>query len=545
MTTPVQAPAAEHARSSSSQPYKAVAIALSLAAVSFVLWQAIVNFGMVQFIGLDGGLTLNTGWQMKLGYKPYSELVSGFPPLYLMGIGCGFALWGATWVAAVKVTALFAVIAFLAHFFLIVRLKVPWYLALAIAGSAQWIALVTISFWWYNQPSSIAAALFITAAMGFAIDSKSAASSIAVALTGALLMLAKLNDAVAALGTVSLVMVALGPRRGRFIGAMAAAVLVAAAVMLLCRADLREFVHCCYATSVARAHDGSSTVYRLQTDWDSTGVAIASGACVAILLVAGAVVLLPPSRAKRVDATLVLLALCGLATTLICIITNRDLKASDMTPSFAAVSLLVALGSTRLWAMRKAAMALTACMAVCLALAVYETGRLGFERYRILAGHGYYNDEESTLKEIEDPGVFQGLESGPRLPATMFDLTRLVDRFRRQDPHVTINLGPRLDFGYPMLNLPPPKRVPIFWEGFRASEFQTEILKHPSDVFIFNIFQWDEHRAWGDAPFFPEAASEMIDSSYLRVSTPRFIVFMREDKFSALAADLKAQPGSE
>ena len=513
---------------SGAPPTRLIVIAIALIVVCTTLWIMIGNLGMVQIIGLDQGITINVGWEMHLGYRPYAELVSGFPPLYLFGIGAAFKLWGVTWAAAVNITALFALLALCLHFWLIVQLGVEWYFALAIAATVQCVAFVPISFWWYNQPSSVAAALFITAAMGYVMRPGSTVSVIGLVITGALLALSKLNDCGMGFGAAALIILTLGPSRKRFMLILLAAILLAVAIMFLGQVDFQEFVRCCYSAVVGRAH----TLKHKGIEWDSTTMQITTVTAMALLLVSTGLLFSQGWRFARTDLTLLLLALSGVATSFIAVYTNREDISGDLAPALTSIGLFIFLRKKYpARNMQRIGIGIKLATALTFITLTFEAGHIGIERSTSIAD--LIRDETPTLSQhLAGGGMLEGMLVNQRALSDINELGGLVTHLKMIKPNITIYLGPRLDFAYAELGLRPPPSVPIIWEGFEDEMFSTAAMNGKIDVFIFRTYM-SLDKLWIEDVFVPHRIHAMLEKDYVRQDTDQLVYFVRRDEVEA------------
>src|SRR5882724_8735100 len=83
------------------------------AALALLLAFCIIHFGMIHFAGYDGSILINTAWQLHLKYKPYTDIVTGWPPILLVGSQIAFNIWGVQWQSLVMAAAFFSAITFL------------------------------------------------------------------------------------------------------------------------------------------------------------------------------------------------------------------------------------------------------------------------------------------------------------------------------------------------------------------------------------------------------------------------------------------------
>jgi len=164
-------------------------------ALAAVLAASILHFGDVQFGGYDGSIVINHAWQLHLGYQPYVDVVTGVPPVFLIGSGLAFDLWGVRWHALVLVAAFFSAATFLLQVALLRRLNFGTGWSLLLPFAIQSMTMVPVAWWWYNQVTAVLNCLFLSAALLLYQRPQSMFSQTALIVSTTLLSLAKPNVA--------------------------------------------------------------------------------------------------------------------------------------------------------------------------------------------------------------------------------------------------------------------------------------------------------------------------------------------------------------
>jgi hypothetical protein len=172
------------------------AVMMAGGAACLAIWHW--HFGFIQFGGMDGGVLINGAWQQYLGRTAYRDFSTGVPPLHLMLAGDAFKLLGPSWASLTALTACFSA----ASFSLCVLLA-SWcggepLEAGLLALVVQAVTFMRISWWWYDEVTSVVAAMFVLScgsliASAAPIPSRRRLSCFA--LSSGLLLLSKPNTA--------------------------------------------------------------------------------------------------------------------------------------------------------------------------------------------------------------------------------------------------------------------------------------------------------------------------------------------------------------
>ena len=496
------------------------------AASAGLLFVAINLFGMRQFPGEDGGVTMNVAWQLWLHREPYADVVAAFPPLFLLGARGAFSLFGQTWQALVLCTATYAAVTFVLQVLLLRRLGVSRSSALLIALGVQAMTTVPASFWWYNQVTAVAACLFATSALLLYERPDDRVARAALGFTTAALLLAKPNIAVPLLlGAFVALLVARATRRSALV-ALGGGLLVAAFAFVVVLGATPAAYARALADAGGRATDSDSWMRfafehnAVEASW-TFALLIPVAAALAIAWAAGLV--------RRHEALLLgtaaIVSLIGIAT-------NNDYNAVDLALAVAMALTVVGVSARAAPAMAgpaRRARVLGAVAAVA-AVAIIITGVVsGQDRDRIAAAsHGVYY-EDIPLTPFPDElrvAAFVGLHTGPRLIEVSRDLIGVAERIHadRGDFEPNIYFGPRLQWAYPALRERPAIGIPVYWEPFQMpSARSTEMVERFSEANIdYAIFLRNDYT------FLPVKMIALLEREYLRSdATPTLTVWHR------------------
>ncbi len=143
-----------------------VAAASLLASCLFFI-AFIVHFGRMQFGAYDYNVLVEIGWRQIQGQRPYVDFLTTTPPLFNLGIYAAYRLLGVSWDAGLYLAAVFSCSTFLCSFALLRRLSMPPSLSLLTAFAIEGVAMMPLDFWWYNNITTMLAAVFFLAALAY------------------------------------------------------------------------------------------------------------------------------------------------------------------------------------------------------------------------------------------------------------------------------------------------------------------------------------------------------------------------------------------
>ena len=128
---------------------------------AFLTAAAIFKLGMIQFGGFDHSALIDMGWRIHLGQKPFRDFPCTMPPLFYLGAGWAFDVFGVSWRSLVVLTSVFSLATFLWSYFLLERILGDRFGAWLFSLMIQACTTVVVSYWWYNPVTTVVAVLCI------------------------------------------------------------------------------------------------------------------------------------------------------------------------------------------------------------------------------------------------------------------------------------------------------------------------------------------------------------------------------------------------
>ncbi len=438
-------------------------VAASLACAA-VLAGAILYLGHDRFPAADAGPLTALAWRLHLGERPYAEVVTAMPPIFVLPAGAAFELFGVSWSSLVIVAAIFAASTFLAHVAILSRLRLGagWVLSIALATQATTTLLT--SFWWYNAATSVLGALFLSTSFLLAREPSDRLHRLLFASTGALLLLAKVNVAAVLFAGSALSLAAMPRTRSAALVGVAGAVVGSLAILAAAGIDPRS-VLACYGLESGRFSDSlalSSIAMR-----NDRGELLATAAQAIPLVLVGAW----PLRFDRDGRAFTGLFLAAVATAGAGFLTNREMAMVDAVPIAigAALRRLVApapaagpdaTGDGMVRDLREGrARFATGILLASLALHGIWGAAV---RSRVAAAGGGRFYEERGLARLSAPPFFRGLRTGP----AHREVLELLAPVLANGGGSRVFVNPRLAFAYPAFGLPPPRGLPVVWDAY-------------------------------------------------------------------------------
>ena len=77
-----------------------------------ILWSIITEFGNRQFGGYDFSVLVDTPYRFVRNQQPYSDFYLTTPPIFAAGGWIAYKIFGITWIALVRFTAIFSILLF-------------------------------------------------------------------------------------------------------------------------------------------------------------------------------------------------------------------------------------------------------------------------------------------------------------------------------------------------------------------------------------------------------------------------------------------------
>ncbi len=220
----------------------------------------ILHFGNRQFGGYDCSVLIDTGWRLATGQKPYVDFVCTVPPGFYLGAKYAFEWFGASWDAQLWVTSIYASITFLWMYWLFGVLLESRVAAFLMAFVIECAAMLLFAFWWYNNVTDVAAAVFFLSCLVYLKRPSARSAQATYVISLAMLALMKPNIAgLLGLGSIVLLLAAT-PFRRRFAALSFAGIAVAALFLEANGASVRGMLASYATAAIAR---GKAESFRL------------------------------------------------------------------------------------------------------------------------------------------------------------------------------------------------------------------------------------------------------------------------------------------
>lgn len=495
------------------------------------LGAAVLLLGRRQFGAGDYGSFSAHAWFLHLGFRPYSELVTAYPPLFLLGARAAFTIFGVRFVSLVDVAAFFATSSFVAGtaIFRAAGLSLRW--AAAVALAIVVCGILPLSVWAYNPETAICAALFLGAAAWLHDTPAELRARAAFVATAALLGLGKPNVAAPTLVAVFLLFLATSRRHVPLV-LFAGAGAVALAILVALRADPRDMIGSYLAVAAQRVSLGRRHTSWLSWNdarWESDGTFPALAplglAALAALPAAAAAARSFGRRAfddRRVFA--LALAVIGLGASLIAWTGNHELKMSDAAPLIAGAAIWLARpGATPEDRGVQAALVATTLVL----LGVFGV-RISVDRSRVLAIGERRFYENAQLGPIARPPFFEGVQAAPVMMKVVAEIDRVVESHGLSGRHdAAVFFGPRLEFGDVAWGFRPTAGLPLLWDFYLDGDPRTDEGVRRFAAANFELCFFVEDTGEPDFTSYPETLRRYIRENYRMSIANEVVVFER------------------
>ncbi len=456
-----------------------------------VLVITILHFGEIQFGGFDGSILINHAWQLHLNYRPYVDVVTGWPPIQLIGSRLAFDWWGVHWRSLVTAAAIFSALTFLLQSALLHQQGFNSVTSLLISFTFQTMTMMVISWWWYNQITAAIGTLFVSSAALFYRQPRNRFGQLAFVGTAALLSLSKPNVAGVLLASVAAIFVLIRPGRPQALLLLGCSFVLAMTILFLENIDPKSLL-----VSYSAYAGGAFTVGRMisflllnnQEEALQTFVALVPGVLAVVLLLlrfrfsrslgkSKNRLLITHVTIKENEAPLLLLSFTSIATGIWGMMTNNDYNMSDATLVLLGIILVYSLARNQISeaiVRKSVSILLMACFALFIIMGlVYTTTR---QRVAGVGMGAFY--EVAPLTQLTSPPLFQGMWAGPRLARVLNEIQSLLEQkgyAGRAD--AAVFFGPRIDFAYAAYGIHPYPGIPTWWEFFsKDGRGQTNLM---------------------------------------------------------------------
>jgi hypothetical protein len=482
-----------------------VAVALAIGAAI-----AVLHFGPIQFPAEDGGILADIAYMGKLGYRPYTEInTTGFPPVYVLGAGWAFGLFGVRWMSLVTLAAVFSALAFVAQAWLAVRAGFGRLVALLLAVATVSVGMLPLSSWGYNQTTAVLGALYLTAVIGFLLKPKDRVARIALVATAVAVSWGKPNVAALLLLLTAIVFLLDRDTRWSGIGLLAAAAAASCVLLFVSGADPRA-VFSSYLVASARVTPHNFKAFF----WTNNNVeARRTLSLLAPAALAGAAsfgkLIVQRHRWNVKPLVLCAAASVGVLTGIVAMGTNNDFKLVDTPVILVGIVLLVFLA--RDWKHQWTRTVVVLCLLVSLVGLTASGLSMMATRVRAYSGGapGYW--QSGPLSAVGGLPMMAGLQAGPAFRGAVADVSQILQLNPGLDgPGPTVFFGPRLLVMYPEFGIAPPKYLPTWWAERPDGDPRTTAIEDRLLADRYQVMIFRQH----DYTFFPKSLRQALQTDY-------------------------------
>jgi hypothetical protein len=446
------------------------------ASIAGVLAFCIFHFGNIQFAGYDGSILINTAWQLHLKYRPYIDIVTGWPPILLIGSRIAFNLWGVHWQSLVLAAGIFSAATYLLQVAILQQYGLNPWINIMLSFTIQAITMVVISWWWYNQVTTVIGILFVsTALLMIRHPSNLFGQAIFVALT-ALLILSKPNIAGVLLLTVEFILIYFCEARFRIIGLTIFAITLSGIILVSFSIRPVDLL-ISYTNYGGQAISSQRIIDFLwknnSTEATATMMAIIPGIMGLVFFVSKSASL----YAGKQNLPVIVISILSIIIGIWGMMTNNEYNMSDASFILFGIMIITSLQQTKsLEEIRHNLITFLpiTSMIFLTTLGLFYTA----QRWRV-SDVGYKNYYENVpLTELTAPPLFQGLKTGPRLIKVLDEMKSVLkESGYLGNPNAPVFFGPRVEFGYAAFGIYPHPGLPTWWEFFDQDGLgQTDIM---------------------------------------------------------------------
>jgi len=506
--------------------------------LALILLASISCFGRIQFGGYDGSILINHAWQLRLGYEPYVDIVTGWPPILLIGVFWAFEWWGVHWLSLVNIAAVFSVITFIIHIILLKKQGFTPFLALLTAFTVQSVTMVVISWWWYNNITAVVGVLFLTTLLLLIKQQRSMFGNLSFVVTTTLLMLSKPNVTLALLiPSIGILMTSSLIRRRVIILSL---VSLAVTILILLLSHINPINMVSSYSDYAGKSLSITRILRflLFNSYEETAQTL-----LALLpgLMALIFVLFPfakfrqghsvdnenvqnVSLLRRGDIHSIALGVLSVFVGVWAMMTNNEYNMTDGAFIFFGIMAIFEnlKGSLPISRFR---IVLTLVLASGLVLSL-NAYRYAVLRYRVMeVGIGAFY-EDAMLAQISAPPLFDGMFVGPRMVRVLSQINQLLQSYGFLDyANAPVFFGPRIDFGYAAYNIKPYPGLPTWWEFFSQDGVgKTDVMveRFVTADFQLCLFLRDDYT------YLPDGLLTYLNENYLMYEQGELDIYVRK-----------------
>lgn len=427
---------------------------LLIPSTAFLLAASILKLGMIQFGGFDHSALIDMGWRIHLGQKPFRDFPCTMPPLFYLGAGSSFDLFGVRWWSLIALAAAYSFATFLWSYGLLLRVFGDRFGAWLYAFMIQICTSVLVSYWWYNPVTTIAAVLALLSFWVLLGPSDNWWIRTSCVASLSLLALAKPNIA-GLLISATLVIGLFSGKRWIVIFLMTIAAAIALAVLAIFRIRPGDVVEG-YLGIAGRG----ATFNQLFQDLGAAEKTLFTG-LLALLLFPW--LMNATNVFRRRSSPLFWLSLVGLLAGLYGFVTNGEAKPVDLPMVFLCSMLGLGMSGSNEYAnFNKGLPSVFRWSGYYSAIGFLIMGiacAQAVTRHRVeTIGPGLFF-ENQVSEYPPSPDFFKGLHTGDTFPEVCSEVASVlagVDRY-------SVYFGPRMQWAYAAFGLTPPTNQPSWW----------------------------------------------------------------------------------
>jgi len=423
-------------------------------ATAFLVGASTLKLGMIQFGGFDHSALIDMGWRIHLGQKPFRDFPCTMPPLFYLGAGSAFELFGVRWWSLIALAAIYSFATFLWSYCLLFKILGDRFGAWLFSLMIQTCTTLVVSYWWYNPVTTIAAVLvFLSFWLLFGTSDGWWFRASCVASL-ALLALAKPN--IAGLMIVGMLVIGLFSRkRWIVIGAMTASAVIALTVLAI--AEIRPI-------DVVDGYLGISgrgaSFNQLFQDLGAGEKILFTSLILSLLIpcLMNARLIL-----RQLSSPLMWFALVGLLAGLYGFVTNGEAKPVDLPMVFlCSLSAVCLLGGDQKNHAENGISPAFSWRRYYLILGFLIMGiacAQAITRHRVeTIGPGLFFEYRLSDRR-PSPEFFKGMHTGDTFPEVCSEVSSVLAGANQS----SVYFGPRMQWAYAAFGLKPPANQPSWW----------------------------------------------------------------------------------
>ncbi len=470
--------------------------------IGLILSIIVKEYGTLHFTGMDYGVLTSAAYQYFLGYKPYSDIITGTPPVYLILGKISFDLFGVKFASFVYITAIVTFFTFLYLVWVWYKISNSLIKSLIYSLTAEIVIIFTFSTINYNRFSLISATMYILTLIYFIKQKRQLFSSFLLIIQGAILLLVKANIAVSLILFSFIILIRLNNKIKTLI-IYTTSFLVFLLLLSFSNINIFNLIKN-YLWHGGRAFDPSVWKIFILNGWEVKQTFIFFTPITVILLISLIAVVINKSIFKKCNLQFVYfqIILLSVLIGIIGLITNNDLNFVDGFLILNGIILIPIIYKNILQNTNIYKIYNIVIYATCSFLIIYGL-IIGINRVNISEGgpsffyeYAYYPSEKclflsdtkcrqliigSTAKllnlNVQDTGNFRYLVKSKysffnsmlieqNLEETEDEINKVILFFKKNGVNKDkIGFGPRIDFNYATFKIKPPKG-PLWWEAF-------------------------------------------------------------------------------